>query len=391
MKNLTLSREQLYHLVWSLPLTVLGKHIGISDVAIAKHCRKIEVPVPPRGYWAKLQAGKPDDRTPLPPRDLGTIGSVAMNGNLTPELQVILDQCPRKQNESIEILADRFKQRLGRIVVRALSNGVHPSIQKLLKKDEGFRRRRATEQWFWNNPKYDSPIQKRRLRILNALLMGFARTGSLYWDQIERDQVQNIRGGDLVFQFKLEEAHSRNKGREVSTEKAAVLKLEMGTGVYSEFSKSWQDDAAGTLEEKLSELALGMMVATARLKEKWHQEHLAAEEERKEKETRERVKKQEEARRKREAELEAHRQSQISGLLDEAENHRKSMLIRSYVEDVETHQIGDLSKRREWVTWALDIAKQLDPFTSGRAETAINAFDTEQPSDNTLEVGHGSK
>jgi hypothetical protein len=28
-------------------------------VAIAKHCRKLGVPVPERGYWNKLQLGKP--------------------------------------------------------------------------------------------------------------------------------------------------------------------------------------------------------------------------------------------------------------------------------------------------------------------------------------------
>jgi hypothetical protein len=55
----TLTREQLYDLVWSAPMQRLVKQIGISDVAIAKHCRKLGVPVPERGYWNKLQAGKP--------------------------------------------------------------------------------------------------------------------------------------------------------------------------------------------------------------------------------------------------------------------------------------------------------------------------------------------
>ena len=55
----TLTREQLYDLVWSEPMQRLAKKIGISDVAIAKHCRKLGVPVPERGYWNKLQVGKP--------------------------------------------------------------------------------------------------------------------------------------------------------------------------------------------------------------------------------------------------------------------------------------------------------------------------------------------
>jgi len=55
----TLTREQLYDLIWSEPMQRLARQIGISDVAIAKHCRKLGVPVPERGYWNKLQAGKP--------------------------------------------------------------------------------------------------------------------------------------------------------------------------------------------------------------------------------------------------------------------------------------------------------------------------------------------
>lgn len=43
----TLTRAQLYQLVWSEPMRTLAKHIGISDVAVAKHCRKSGVePVP---------------------------------------------------------------------------------------------------------------------------------------------------------------------------------------------------------------------------------------------------------------------------------------------------------------------------------------------------------
>jgi hypothetical protein len=44
---------------WSEPMQRPAKQIGISDGAIAKHCRKLGVPVPEPGYWNKLQAGKP--------------------------------------------------------------------------------------------------------------------------------------------------------------------------------------------------------------------------------------------------------------------------------------------------------------------------------------------
>ena len=61
----TLTREQLYDLVWSEPMQRLAKKIGISDVAIAKHCRKLGVPVPERSYWNKLQVGQPSPKLTL--------------------------------------------------------------------------------------------------------------------------------------------------------------------------------------------------------------------------------------------------------------------------------------------------------------------------------------
>lgn len=61
-----MSREELYELAWSEPLATLASKIGITDVAIAKRCRANGVPTPPRGYWAKLKAGKKPRRQPLP-------------------------------------------------------------------------------------------------------------------------------------------------------------------------------------------------------------------------------------------------------------------------------------------------------------------------------------
>jgi hypothetical protein len=49
---LTLSREDLYELVWSKPKTEVARDFGLSDVALAKRCRKLGVPVPGRGLSA---------------------------------------------------------------------------------------------------------------------------------------------------------------------------------------------------------------------------------------------------------------------------------------------------------------------------------------------------
>ena len=62
-----LTREELHEKVWSLPGSKLAEEFGLSDIAIAKRCKKLNVPRPSRGYWAKVQAGRKPRRTPLPP------------------------------------------------------------------------------------------------------------------------------------------------------------------------------------------------------------------------------------------------------------------------------------------------------------------------------------
>jgi hypothetical protein len=61
------NRDLLYDEVWKQPMWTLAKKYGISDVGLAKACRKLGVPLPGLGYWAKKAAGKKvPKRPPLP-------------------------------------------------------------------------------------------------------------------------------------------------------------------------------------------------------------------------------------------------------------------------------------------------------------------------------------
>src|SRR5579863_3417242 len=64
--HLKLTREELYRLVWAKPMTEVGQDFQVSDRAIAKVCARKQIPVPPRGYWAKKNAGKSVSKPPLP-------------------------------------------------------------------------------------------------------------------------------------------------------------------------------------------------------------------------------------------------------------------------------------------------------------------------------------
>lgn len=51
VQEMELTREDLYNLVWSMPMTKVGEKLGVSDVAVRKVCVKMKIPRPPQGYW----------------------------------------------------------------------------------------------------------------------------------------------------------------------------------------------------------------------------------------------------------------------------------------------------------------------------------------------------
>lgn len=62
----TYNREKLYEEVWAKPVVQVAVQYGVSDVAIHKVCKSLNVPVPPRGYWARLRAGEKIKKPFLP-------------------------------------------------------------------------------------------------------------------------------------------------------------------------------------------------------------------------------------------------------------------------------------------------------------------------------------
>jgi hypothetical protein len=53
----TLTRKEIYGLVWEKPMTEIVKMYQISDVGFRKLCLRMNVPIPKSGYWSKVQAG----------------------------------------------------------------------------------------------------------------------------------------------------------------------------------------------------------------------------------------------------------------------------------------------------------------------------------------------
>jgi hypothetical protein len=64
----TYNREKLYREVWSEPIQHVAKQYRLSDTGLAKLCKRLLIPRPPRGYWAKKAAGKAVPPVPELPR-----------------------------------------------------------------------------------------------------------------------------------------------------------------------------------------------------------------------------------------------------------------------------------------------------------------------------------
>jgi hypothetical protein len=69
----SITREELYEMVWTESMVKVGEKLGISSSYMTRLCKMMNVPRPAVGYWAKLEAGKakPKPRLPDPePTDL---------------------------------------------------------------------------------------------------------------------------------------------------------------------------------------------------------------------------------------------------------------------------------------------------------------------------------
>ena len=66
MEKVTVTRQQLFDLVWSEALLTLSKKYVISDVGLRKMCVRLGIPLPRVGHWAKLPADRPEP-VKLPP------------------------------------------------------------------------------------------------------------------------------------------------------------------------------------------------------------------------------------------------------------------------------------------------------------------------------------
>jgi hypothetical protein len=349
----------------------LSKHFGISDVALAKHCRKVGVPLPKRGYWNKLQAGHKVTKTPLPERDLATVNLITMTGVFPPQLRDRIAGEPgiaEPGNDDIEVLASRFRKRLGKVAVPRDFAKAHPIIAALLKKDDEYRQELLTNRYSWKKPRFDSPFEQRRLRFLNSLFLGFARVGGSASVRGEDARELAIYIGSASVRFKLDRPErSTRRGSKSAAEPREKLCLTISD--VPDLTTSWADNDGLPLERQITDVIVGMLVASEHQHRRWLQQQAEWERQRREEEKQAAVRRKEDEKRQERERLAAIEEAKRDQLLKDAEAWRKANNLRDYVQAVRSaaSELGGAPDLERWSHWALREADKLDPISSGKA------------------------
>lgn len=389
-----LTREQLYELVWSEAMQSLGKKIGMSDVGLAKHCKNLAIPLPERGYWNKRLAGKAVSKSPLSPRDLATINDVELSGALSEELSQRLTGRPgdhSKFEKELSVLTDRFRTRLGKVTVAKNLSGAHPAIAKLLSKDQEHGQKRLSERYYWREPKFDSPFEQRRLRVLNAIFVALSRVGAKASTRGAEATEIYIGFGRRHLSLTLDRPstkHDRWQQRPRGTGDNDKLSLRLAhTNAPADIVTHWDDEADSPIEDRLTEIVVAMMVSAERLRRIWSAQQSAWLETIRLKEEQEASERREEAELRRQAAVETERRAHIQALLDCADQWRQARTIRELVTDLAKALDGfQPDNFAKWSEWALQQADCLDPVISGRvAELVRDVGSNETCAEPTIE------
>ena len=357
MPTVRLTREQLYDHVWSQPIQRLAHQFGLSDVGLAKLCRRHQVPVPGRGYWRRKETGHKVRQTPLP---------TAANSSLT---AIIIDrQTPRPLpvvTAGLHPLIAFERQPENRIIVDEDIEANHPLI-------------RATRQHWAARRKGDSEAAKqprlaidvsgealpRALRAMQALLVACEQRG--FQVAATTDGQSVVRILDQSVSFALEERTNPVIHQRTSTEEAAAKR---GTPVRRwdylpngrlalKVKRRWSvgrrvaDSARHPVEERLNEFMERLVEQAVA------QQAESADSERKERERQEaeRQRKEAEAQRREEEARIAGFEHFVGACKRTADRRECLATLREAMGPIEPD--GELG---QWLEWAQEYTEQNDP------------------------------
>ncbi len=365
----TLTREELYEKIWATPTHKLAKEFGITGTGLAKICKRMDMPVPPRGYWNKLQAGKPVVKYRLPPAGQGTQLRVA----ISPTPPKPAPPGPPKIPETVAAEIATETAKIGHVRVPETLSHPHPLIRKWIDEDRGRERENRRSRWpMPHDPIDGSEIQKRGLRILSALFGAWERLGHrvktdgyghrAYFEADDRKiefalfEYERQRRRPLTDEEKYDPLYQHSKWRQIKEPTGQLvfrIKTQIGIGGKTE----WRDQPDGPLEQQVEVILAELAAVPALLRE---EEARRREAERRHWEEQRRREEQKRLRR-----LDAARWRHFVDLAMGAEQARSARAFLAELEQkCRSEATEDGSKElREWLEWAREKAVRMDPLS----------------------------
>ncbi|MCB4345222.1 hypothetical protein LA345_15045 [Burkholderia vietnamiensis] len=387
--GIDIEREAIYREVWSDPVSTVSKRYGLSDNGLRKICKKLGVPLPEAGYWARLRAGQQIKRPKLPKHNGPSIVRAwpeayarrfALDPDETRDRREIEDDEAREQSRIVPSDADVFRHKL----IRALSKRLL-EIDKQIEEDD--RPRRPTETW---EPRYPSvsfrircpggvldmgpgyaavivtpQTRYRALSIADAFFVAMEARG---FKVRLTDTHTVIACKDINMQFRLSEMTEKT-GSGIGHERwrpLGRLRITMRESLYAGKEIRARDEADVTLEEQLNMLAARLRIAVLGFDSR-------------EEDRREQARQHTEMMRRIEnaawhdrtaAEAAQREKLAVESLLAEADQSDACERRRRYLERVELLardrgiDVSDTSRLGQWLAWARASCDALDPIFS---------------------------
>jgi hypothetical protein len=365
-----ITRKDLYELIWASPTSIVAKEFEISDVLLARICRSSNVPIPDRGYWAKKRAGKPVLQAHLPPRSLGEhdeveIGRGSSYGLSDSEVLASPLPSPPSFEGNEQSLREQVSALVQKVPIPRSLADCHHEIAKLLKADEVRREKLRESPYSWHQPLFESRIERRRLRILNALFIWASRNAFGCAADGKFARRAGIRVGDQTVSFTLNRVGAKepeyDDGAQPIPEDAKLCLKFTWWEPPPEVRLEWQDTADHLLEDQLLDIAREIAFAGEWGYRWWKiRSHALLVERRAELEAAERARIAE-ALRKENHRLEGLLTARREALWAEAAAWRRAADLRSYVQLVVAREPNESA----WASWALAEADRVDPVVTG--------------------------
>jgi len=373
-KSHQFSRQQLFELVWELPITSVAKTIGVSDVWLSKVCKKAGIPIPPRGYWARRKAGRHVPVAILPLRGFGVSDFIRINDRY--------DYYRSRDNLDAELPAPpEFSESAHEVILRAQSavakchfpktlSNPHQLIEKALKEDKLRKELTLSDQFYFKKPVFDTREGMRKLKILNSIFSVMEYVGEKPYLRGTEAIELGVVVGDTRIGFEIEAINQKFQANVNRNKSRARTNLRLEIIHHYEIPESqtvWQDGNDENLEDQIRKISAGLLIAGEFLyraqqqrKYNWLVERKAQHEEDKRVE-REKL---ERDRLERQLHLERKRRRQ---LISDVLRWRRADEIREFVAEVNTRaesniQPGSIEKLNKWSEWALYEADEMDPM-----------------------------